>query len=278
MTMHAPTHGQIRDAWDALAPGFDEFVTPESMQHGVQALVQLGIGRGTNFLDVASGSGALSLPAARLGADVLAVDIAPGMTERLAARARAEGLSNVHCRVMDGQALDLAGDTFDIAASQHGVSLFPDVGAGLAEMVRVTKRGGTVLVIAFGALPKAEFLAFFVAAIKAAVPGSAVPSLDPPPLPFQLADREVFRSKLIAAGLNGVTVEGTVWEMRFRSGAHMCAMVTSSNPVGAQLVAGLTAAQRADVERVLDGILRERSGGRPGAVLYADVNVGVGTK
>ncbi|MEV0299182.1 hypothetical protein [Nocardia sp. NPDC050710] len=51
-----------------------------------------------------------------------------------------------------------------------------------------------------------------------------------------------------------------------------------SNPIAAQLAAGLTADQRADVEYVLDGILRERSGGRPGAVLYADVNVGIGMK
>ncbi|BBZ62983.1 class I SAM-dependent methyltransferase [Mycolicibacterium monacense] len=278
MNIHAPSQDLIRDAWDAIAPRFDEFVTPESMQYGAHALRQLHIGRGTRFLDVACGSGALSLPAARLGADVVAVDISQAMTERVAARARAQGLSNIWCRVMNGQDLDLADDTFDIAASQHGVSLFPDVDAGLAEMVRVTKRGGTVLVIAFGALPKAEFLAFFVAAIKAAVPGFAIPPLDPPPLPFQLADRELFRSKLIAAGLNDVTVERTAWEMPFRSGAHMCTMVTSSNPLGAQLVAGLTAAQRADVEHVLDGILRERSGGQPGAVLYADVNVGVGTK
>lgn len=278
MTTHAPTHDQLRDAWHAIAPGFDEFVTPESMQHGAQTVDRLRIDRGTRLLDVAAGSGALSLPAARLGADVVAVDIAPAMTERLAARARAEGLSNVECRVMNGQALDLPDNTFDVSASQHGVSLFPDVSGGLAEMVRVTKPGGKVLVVAFGAFRKAEFLGFFIAAIKAAVPGFAAPPTDPPPPPFQLADPDVFRGKLTGAGLTDVTVETTTWDMTFRSGTHMWTMVTSSNPIGAQLVAGLTAQQRADVEQVLDGILRERSSGRPGAVLHTDVNIGVGTK
>jgi ubiquinone/menaquinone biosynthesis C-methylase UbiE len=278
MTTQTPTLEQIRGAWDAVAPGFDQLVTPENIQHGDQALGRLDVGPGTRFLDVAAGSGALSLPAARRGADVLAVDIAPIMVERLIARARAEGLSSVEGRVMDGQALELPDDTFDVAASQHGVSLFPDLGRGLAEMVRVTRPGGSVLVVAFGALPKAEFLRFFVGAVKAVLPDVAGPPMDPPPLPFQLADPEVFRRRLAAAGLSQVAVETITWDMPFHSGAHMWAAVTSSNPIGAQLVAGLTAAQRAEVEQVLDGILRERSGGEPGAVLQAEVNVGTGTK
>ncbi len=278
MTIDMPDQNRIRDAWDAIADGFDEFVTPESTQLGERGLDGLGIGPGTRFLDVAAGSGALTLPAARLGAEVVAVDIAPAMIERLAARARGEGLSNVECRVMNGQDLDFADDTFDVSASQHGVSLFPEVDDGLAEMVRVTGIGGKVLVIAFGALRHAEFLGVFTAAITAAVPGVAAPPMNPPPLPFQLADPQVLRGKLIDAGLTDVSVETTTWDMAFRSGAHMWTVVTSSNPVGAQLVTGLTPEQRADVEHVLDGILRERSGGRPGAVLHTDINVGVGTK
>jgi hypothetical protein len=66
--------------------------------------------------------------------------------------------------------------------------------------------------------------------------------------------------------------------MAFRSGAHLWDSVTSSNPIGAQLVAGLTEAQADEARQVLDGMLRERSGGGPGAVLHAEVNVGVGTK
>jgi SAM-dependent methyltransferase len=278
MTPRTPALEQTRDAWDAIAPGFDEFITPQSISHGEHALGGLDIGPGTRFLDVAAGSGALSIPAARRGAQVVATDIAPAMIERLGARARAEGLANVEGRVMDGQALALAGDTFDVSASQHGVTMFPDLGAGLAEMVRVTRPGGTVLVVAFGALHKAEFLAFFTGAIKAVVPGFAGPPADPPPLPFQLADPGVFRSKLTTAGLADVAVDTITWDMPVGSATRLWNEVTSSNPIGAQLVAALTEAQRGDVLRVLDGILRERSGGQPAAVLQAEVNVGTGTK
>ena len=226
----------------------------------------------------AAGSGALSIPAARRGAEVVATDIAPTMIERLSARARAEGLANIEGRVMDGQRLILAGDTFDVSASQHGVTMFADLGADLAEMVRVTKPGGTVLVVAFGAPQKAEFLGLFVGAIKAVGPGFTGPPMAPPPLPFQLADPGVFRSKLTAAGLADAAVETITWDMPVGSAARLWNEVTSSNPIGAQLVATLTEAQRGDVLRVLDGILRERSGGQPGAVLQAEVNVGAGTK
>ena len=64
---------------------------------------------------------------------------------------------------------------------------------------------------------------------------------------------------------------------RRRCRAHLWNVFTSSNPIGAQLVGGLTPEQRTDVWQVLDGMLRERSGGGPGAVLHADINIGTGT-
>ena len=78
---------RTRQAWEAIAEGYDEFVTPTHMSLGGEALVPAGLAAGLRFLDVAAGSGALSLPAARLGALVTATDITPAMIERLAGRA-----------------------------------------------------------------------------------------------------------------------------------------------------------------------------------------------
>jgi ubiquinone/menaquinone biosynthesis C-methylase UbiE len=133
---------QTRGAWEKIAAGFDEFATPLTIHLSEEALRKVGLRSGMRFLDVAAGSGALSIPAARLGAQVLATDLAPTMIELLNERAREEGLSNLEGRVMDGQALDLEDDTFDISGSQNGVSLFPDLKRGLRELVRVTKPGG----------------------------------------------------------------------------------------------------------------------------------------
>lgn len=276
-TQHVPGIEQIRGAWDDIAAGFDEFVTPETLVLGKEIVRRVGIRPGVRVLDVAAGSGALSIPAARIGADVLATDIAPGMIERLNARARAEGLSSLRGRVMPGQALDLDDDAFDVAASINGVSVFPDMARGLAEMVRVTRPGGLVVVVAFGPMPKVEFIRFFAGAIQAAIPGAAPLPTNPPPLPFQVADPQVFRGRLAAAGLREITVEPVTWEMAFDSVEHLWRVFTSSNPIGAQMVAGLGTEQRAEVQHVLEGMLRERSGGAPGAVLKTELNVGTGT-
>jgi SAM-dependent methyltransferase len=157
------------------------------------------------------------------------------------------------------------------------VSLFPDLAGGLAELVRVTKPGGRVLIVVFGPPKKVEFFGFFMGALQAAVPGFTPPPTDPPPLPFQVGDPELLRRRLTEAGLTGVTVEAVTWDMRFESAAHFWDWIISS-PIAVQLTADLTAEQTADVRQVLDGMFRERSGGMPGVVLHTGVNVGVGTK
>jgi ubiquinone/menaquinone biosynthesis C-methylase UbiE len=268
---------QTRDAWDKIAAGYDEFVTPRWGLSEV-ALSRAGLRPGMRFLDVAAGSGALSIPAARLGAQVLAVDLSPAMIRRLQARARAEGLSNLEARIMDGHALGLDDDTFDISGSQFGVMLFPDLPLGLGELVRVTRPGGRVLMVAYGTPAKIEFLTSFMGAMKTIVPGFTGLPTDPPPLPFQVADPEVLRQRMAEAGLKDIHVELGNEPLAFKSGKHMWDWVTNSNPIGAAMVADLTDAQKSDVQQVLDGMLRERARGGPAAVLNNEVNIGIGTK
>jgi SAM-dependent methyltransferase len=208
---------------------------------------------------------------------VVATDIAPTMVERLKARAVEEGLSNLDGHVMDGEALEFEDDSFDVSASLNGVSLFPNIERGLRDLVRVTKSGGRVVIAAFGAPTKAEFIGFFVRALQAAVPGSAGLPMEPPPLPFQVADPNVMRRRLGEAGLTEVEVETTTWPMEFRSATHLWNMFTSSNPIGASLVADLTPEQKADVMQVLDGMLGARSRGGRTAVLQSEVNIGTGS-
>src|SRR5919205_3045404 len=143
------TPEEIRGAWDTIAAGYDEFVTPTHMWLANEGLRRADLRSGMRFLDVAAGSGALSIPAARLGAQVLATDMSPVMLEHLDARARKEGLS-IETRIMDSHALELKDNTFDVAGSQFGVMLFPDMPRGIREMARVSKPGGRVLMNVYG--------------------------------------------------------------------------------------------------------------------------------
>lgn len=278
MTITPPAAEQLRDAWDALAAGYDAHVTPLTRRLARDLLDRVDPRPGMDLLDVAAGTGAVSVMAAQAGARVVAVDHAPQMIERLRARARAEDLSNLDGRVMDGHALDLPDETFDVAVSLHGVALFPDVDRGLAELARVTRPGGKVVIGAFGRFHKVEPFGFVAGAMKAAIPGFTPPPKDPPPLPFQLADLDVLRRKLADAGLSAVAADTTTWDMPFESAAQFWTTFASANPAWGQMTAGLTDQERAQVQQVLDGMFRERSGGGPKAVIHTEVNLGVGTK
>ncbi len=276
----AEEHAAPPEAWDALAEGYDRYVAPQEGDLANEALRLVGLEPGERFLDVAAGPGGLSLPAARLGAEALATDWSPAMIERFEARVREEGMGKAEGRVMDCHALDLPDNSFDVTGSQFGVMLVPDQPRALREMVRVTKPGGRVLVIAYGFPAELDFLQFFIGALKAVAPEFPGLPDDPPPLEFQVSDPEVLRQRLIDAGLKDVGVERTAERPTFSTGQEMWDWVLCGNPIPGTVIAdlNLTEEQQARVRQILDGMLRERAGGDGRAVLTNAVNVGVGRK
>jgi ubiquinone/menaquinone biosynthesis C-methylase UbiE len=271
-------HVPPREAWDAIADGYDRYVAPQEVDLASEALRLVGLEPGQRFLDVAAGTGGLSLPAARLGAQVLATDWSPAMIERFEARVREEGLSDAAGRVMDCHALELPDDHFDVTGSQFGVMLVPEQPRALREMVRVTRPGGRVLVIAYGSPAELEFLQIFIGALTAVAPGFPGLPDDPPPLEFQVSDPDVLRRRLTEAGLKDVRVERMAERPAFASGQEMWDWVLYGNPIPGMLVADLTESQQARLRQVLDGMLRERTGANLQAVLTNAVNIGIGTK
>lgn len=275
MTLKAPAQEQIRFAWDAIAPRYDEFTTPMNQRFAEEVLRRVDLSPGVRLLDVACGSGALAIPAARRGARVTAVDLAQTMIELLCTRARADGLTRIESAVMDAESLDFADDSFDVTASMNGISLLPDLKAGLREAVRVTKPGGEVMIVAFGPPPRVEFIGFLFGALKAS---GFMPPTDPPPLPFQLADPSRMRTELADAGLTEVRVEAASWEMRFASSDRFWDVVTASNPIAMKLIGQLGDQQLAEMRQVLRGMFRERSDGGSVAILNNEMNIGIGRK
>ena len=118
-----------------------------SMRESGEALVgTLGIINGLKVLDLGCGDGTTALPAAKLGADVLGVDIARNLVESGNRRAREQGLANL--RFQEGDATDLAGlqdRTFDLVVSIFGAMFAPKPFDVAKEMVRVTRLGGRII-------------------------------------------------------------------------------------------------------------------------------------
>lgn len=119
----------------------------QCMRESGEALVgQLGITRGLKVLDLGCGDGTTALPEAKLGADVLGVDIAANLVAAGNKRAAEHGLSN--CRFQVGDASNLEGiesGSFDLVVSIFGAMFAPRPFDVAKEMVRVTRPGGRVV-------------------------------------------------------------------------------------------------------------------------------------
>jgi ubiquinone/menaquinone biosynthesis C-methylase UbiE len=105
---------------------------------------RLKIAPGTKLLDVGCGAGQLALIAARAGADVIGSDIATNWLERARSRAAEEGLE-VRFEEGDAEALPYDDAEFDVVTSLVGAIFAPRPERVAAEMTRVCKPGGRIV-------------------------------------------------------------------------------------------------------------------------------------
>lgn len=115
-------------------------------ESGAMLAAQFKITEGLKVLDVGCGDGTTAIPMAKLGADVLGVDIARNLVAAGNERVKREGLSN--CKFQEGDATDLfelEDETFDLVVSIFGVMFAPRPGDVAQELVRVTKSGGRII-------------------------------------------------------------------------------------------------------------------------------------
>lgn len=106
-------------------------------------VARLAPGPGVRVLDVACGSGNVAVPAARAGAVVTGLDIAPNLLEQARARAASEGLT-IQFDEGDAEGLPYADAAFDVVASMYGAMFAPRPELVAAELVRVCRPGGRV--------------------------------------------------------------------------------------------------------------------------------------
>jgi SAM-dependent methyltransferase len=118
-----------------------------SMRESAEELVaQLQITDGLEVLDLGCGDGTTAIPAAKLGANVLGVDIASNLVAAGSARARRLGITN--CRFQEGDATDLhdlEDSSFDLVISMFGAMFAPRPFEVAKEVVRVTRPGGRIV-------------------------------------------------------------------------------------------------------------------------------------
>lgn len=153
----------------------------------LEFLDRLAIEPGTRVLDVACGTGQLAIPAARAGARVSGVDIAPNLIEQAQARAEAAGL-DVEFAEGDAEALPYEDGSFDLVISLIGAMFAPRPDVVAAELTRVCRPGGRIVMGNW--TPDGFIGAFFKTVGKHVAPPAGIPS------PLEWGSEEVMRERL----------------------------------------------------------------------------------
>ena len=107
-----------------------------------------GIGSGDRVLDVAAGSGNISIPAAKAGASVVSSDLTPELLARSQIRAAAQGVT-LQWQEANAESLPFGDGEFDAVVSAIGVMFAPHHQPAADELVRVCRSGGTIGVISW---------------------------------------------------------------------------------------------------------------------------------
>jgi ubiquinone/menaquinone biosynthesis C-methylase UbiE len=157
-----------------------------------------GIGHGDRVLDVAAGSGNVSIPAAETGASVVSSDLTPELLRRAQARAAKKGVG-LDLREANAQALPFADGEFGAVLSAIGVMFAPDHQRAADELVRVCRSGGKIGLISW--TPQG-FFGQMLATIR-----PYRPTLLPGVPPAALWGREDYVSGLLGGRASGVSTQ-----------------------------------------------------------------------
>jgi SAM-dependent methyltransferase len=163
---------------------------------------------GQRVLELAAGPGEvgfLALPRLLPGGELISTDVAPEMVDAARRRAAELGLESVRFAVEDAARLSLARGSVDAVLCRFGLMLVPEMERAAAEMARVTRPGGRVVLAVWAG---AEVNPWITASGRAAVELGLTERPDPDAVgPFRLADPDRLRAVVTSGGLAVERVE-----------------------------------------------------------------------
>jgi SAM-dependent methyltransferase len=176
--------------WNLLASAYEAETLPTFRSFAEEALRLAAPPVGARLADVACGPGTLALLAASAGFVVDAIDFSPQMIALLEQTARERGMSRIHARVGDGQALPYPDGTHEGAFSLFGLMFFPDRARGFAELRRILRPGARAVISSWQPMERSPAISALFGALQQALPPDGGPPSQPPPLVTEEACRE----------------------------------------------------------------------------------------
>lgn len=242
---------KLKETFDAASAGYDQPALRFFIHAADQLAGRMGLAGNEHILDVACGTGTVSLACAeRLDRGrVTGVDLSEGMLEKARAKAAARRLDNLSFHCTDLESMDFGADAFDGACCGFGVFFLPDMDAALRTIARHVKPGGAIGISSFTGKVMEPLSTAFVERIQ----GFGV---EIPPLSWKrLDDVAKHRALYAAAGIGAVethTVQAGYhlagfdewWDILWFSGFRGLL-----NQLSADELAQFRQAHRAEIER-----------------------------
>lgn len=203
----------VADGWDRVAAEYEARVQPLTAAFVAPLLDALDRALGdVDLVDVACGTGAVSLEAASRGARVMACDYSAEMVRITAARAAERGLEHVTTLICSGESLpEEWSGRYDCAISSFGVIFFEDARKGMSELARTLKPGGRLAISAWGSMdetPAFGMIPSAAAALARARGQQANPALLEASHPPRRKTPQEVEHSLRALGLQQVHIHG----------------------------------------------------------------------
>ena len=193
--------GSNGEFWARHHERFDATIAP----HHALLMEAAAIAPGERVLDIGCGNGLTSRDAGRATGErgeVLGVDLSGPMLGLARQLAKDEGLGNIRFEQADAQVYAFPAETFDLVISRFGVMFFSDPAAAFTNIASAVRPGGRLAMLVWAPVPDNEWI---VAMHGAIAPGQALPKPPPgAPGPFGLADQDLARRTLTAAGFTDV--------------------------------------------------------------------------
>jgi len=226
-----------KQGWAHFAP-YEAHTTPCA----AMLVKRAGVCAGQRVLDVACGTGVVSVTAARLGARVTGLDLTPELLERARENSQIAGV-DVEWHEGDVEKLPFGDAAFDVVLSEYGHIFAPRPEVAIAEMLRVLKPGGT---IAFSTWPPELFVGrMFVLTASYLPPPPPGGAAAPPPL---WGDPNIVRERLASAVKDIHFDRATMW-IPALSPSHQRIGAEKSAGAVVRLVAALESSDPARLER-----------------------------